>query len=121
MKKKLIIVIVFTIFISFFPFSANAQLVPECGADCDFNDLMELVQNFINFMIVIAIPLAAISFAWAGVLLMTAAGSEDKIKKAHSIFLKVGVGLVFVLTAWLVVYLITSTLLKPDFFLLEGN
>lgn len=102
------------------PFLANAQpLVPDCGADCDFENLVELAQNLMNFMIVISIPLAAISFSWAGFLMMTAGGSEEKIKKAHSIFWKVGVGFLVVLSAWLIVYLITSTLLKEGYSILK--
>ncbi len=95
-------------------------LVPDCPpSGCGWAELLELAQNIMNFMIAIAIPLSAIAFAWAGFLYLSSAGSEDKIKKAHGIFKKVAIGLFFVLAAWLIVWLIVSVLLKPDFILLR--
>jgi len=118
--SSLIIILLSVIFI--FPIFTQAQpLVPTTceGANCDWDDLVGLAQNIMNFLIVLSLPLAAVAFAWAGFLMMTAAGSEEKIKKAHGIFLKVGVGFLIVLTAWLIVYLITSTLLKEGYSLLK--
>lgn len=48
-------------------------------------------------------PLAAISFAWAGWLYMSSAGNESNIKKAHEIFGNVVLGLCIALAAWLIV------------------
>lgn len=93
-----------------------SSLLPDCeGADCDFNDLMQLANNIMKFIIMIAIPLTAIIFSYAGFLYITAAGNEHQIAQAHDIFVKVAIGFFFILAAWLIVYLITSTLLKPDY------
>lgn len=105
------------------PLIALAQIVPnECGGEgqpeCGWGDLVQLAQNLINFLIVLALPLAGAAFAYAGFLYITSTGSEEKVKKAHGIFLKVGIGLALVLGAWLIVYFITSTLLKSDYIIL---
>lgn len=79
---------------------------------CQFNDFVQLGQNLINFLIVLSIPLTAIAFAWAGFLMVTSAGSEEKIKQGKAIFGKVLVGFIFILGAWLIVYTITTALLN---------
>jgi len=96
-------------------------LLPNCGANCDFNHLMELANNIMRFIIMIAIPLAAIAFSWAGFLYITAAGNESQIHHAHDIFIKVATGFFFILAAWLIVYLITSTLLSPEYRTILNN
>ena len=54
-------------------------------------------------MVFIAVPLAAIAFAWAGFLYLSARGNPGQISKAHGIFLNVAIGLGIVLIAWLAV------------------
>ncbi len=77
---------------------------------CDFKALIQLVQNIINFLVYMSAPVAAVAFAWAGVLYLTAAGDEGKIGKAHAIFTDVLIGLGIVLSAWLIVKLIVTGL-----------
>ena len=81
---------------------------------CDFNKLVLLGQNIITALLYIAIPLAAISFSYAGFLYLTAVGDTGKISQAHKIFWNVMVGFLFALAAWLIVYAITSALLDSS-------
>ena len=100
----------------FIPFYSSAQgLVPCNGPDCDYGKLIELAKNIINYLILFTIPLAAIAFAWAGFTFITAAGNESKISKAKEIFWKVSWGFIIVLTAWMIVYLITQALLSDTY------
>lgn len=96
-----------------FAFAALPPLVP-CGNTgqpvCNFYQLTKLVQNIINFLVYMAAPVAAVAFAWAGVLYLTAAGDEKKIGQAHTIFTDVLIGLGIVLSAWLIVKLIVTGL-----------
>lgn len=86
------------------------------GQECEFNDLVQLAQNVINFLIFkIASPLAAIMFAYAGFLYLTNGGNESKVKQAHDIFWYVFLGLVISLAAWLVVNFVL------EFFLGTGS
>lgn len=83
-------------------------LVP-CGngtnaEDCQFEDLITLAKNVMNFLLfTIAVPVTALSFAWAGWLYLSAAGNEGKVKQAHEIFGYVVLGLALALAAWLIV------------------
>lgn len=109
------------------PKDKDFQLVPCKGVndegddDCDFNALMVLFNRIINFIFYVSIPLAAISFSYAGYLYLSAAGNTSQIEKAHKIFEKVLIGFIFILSAWLIVYTITSSLLSSDFKDSESN
>ena len=92
--------------------SVNKNLIPcgtidnptPCGGSQGWNQLMTLINNVINFILFrLALPIAAIMFAYAGFELLTAGGDTSKMKKAKSIFLNVALGLVFAVAAWLIV------------------
>ena len=105
--------IIFAILVA--PFSlAYAGLIPcgdKGGTDCTFKDLFALVANVISFLLFkLAVPLAAIAFAWAGVLLLTDGGNEGKRKKAKEIIQYAVFGLAIALAAWLIVNTIFTTL-----------
>jgi hypothetical protein len=93
-------------------------LIPCDGSDanpCTFTSLMELANNVILYLIYISIPLAAISFTYAGWLFITAGGNPRQISQAWSIFRKVAIGLIFILSAWLIVKTVTDALIYPEF------
>ncbi|MBP9710877.1 MAG: TrbC/VirB2 family protein [Candidatus Pacebacteria bacterium] len=101
------------------PVAAYAQgLVPCTGAmTCDICDLGKLMQNIINFMLVgIAVPLAALMFAYAGVLYFTGGSDPHRIARARKIFKNVLTGLLIALSAWLVVNTIMTVVFSKDFF-----
>lgn len=99
-------------------FASSAGLVP-CGGSgeppCSFSLLIELIQRIINFLLIIAAPIASILFAYAGFLYLTAGEESGKISKAHDVFLNVLIGIVIALAAWLVVNTINNALLKPGY------
>lgn len=102
---------------------AESPLVPCDGSarkPCDFGQLVLLVKNLINYIFIIAVPIATVMFAYAGFLYLTAAGDTGKISKAHSVFWTVFIGFIIILSAWLIVKAI-STLLNPGFSLLGNN
>ncbi len=85
------------------------------GNPCGFDGLIELVRRIISFIIMIAVPFAAIAFAWAGALLLTSAGDPGKISQAKEILWNVFWGLAIVLAAWLIVNSIAGSLLNENF------
>ena len=90
----------------FTPLFASATLV-TCGnegqAACGFTDLIILVKSLLTYILVIAAPLASIMFAYAGFIYMTSQGNTSKRAKAHKVFTSVGIGLFFIVGAWLIV------------------
>lgn len=99
-----------------FPGVLMAQgLVPCDGPDCSFAHVIQLIETVIDFLIfTLAFPIATALFAYAGILMITAGGKEEQIKKAKRVFWHVAVGLLIMLAAWLIVYTITTTLLDTD-------
>ena len=113
--RNYVFVIVFMLLIlpsiSFAVYKLGDPLVPcTDGKACDFNQLMTLVNNVITFILeYMAIPIAAIMFAYAGFLLVTAQGGEAK-SKAKNIFSDAVIGLIIAMAAFLFIKLILSTL-----------
>lgn len=94
---------------------AQSSIIP-CGFDtdgsgtvsgaeqCTFDNLITLAQNVINFLIfMIAAPIAAVMFAYAGFLMVTNQGNESQVNQAKGIFTNVLIGFVIALAAWLLV------------------
>ena len=92
-------------------FGEPAPLVPCDGPNCDFNALMTLINNVINFVFVyLAIPLCAIMFAYAGILLVTSGGSTEARGKAKTIFTNSALGLIIAAAAFLIIRTLLSIL-----------
>lgn len=126
-NKILYIFILVTVLVPSFTQAINTwtpgmSIVPCNGTSqspCDFTALLQLASNIIDFIIYISVSASAIMFAYAGWLYITAQGQPGKISSAHSIFKNVGLGLVFVLGAWLIVKAVLSGLgLGPGYSLL---
>jgi len=102
--KKIILLSIF-----YFLFSiliAEAALVP-CGTSttppCTWCHLMQLVKNIINFMMYLVFPLAAIMIVIGGIMIMTAAGSTERVAKGREIVTAAVTGLLIALLAWLII------------------
>lgn len=83
-----------------------ASLVPCNGTTtpCNYAAIITLIKNIVNFLLFgLAVPLAAISFAVAGVMILTAGGNSSQVERAKEIFWNVVIGLVVALSAWLIV------------------
>ncbi|MCX6739034.1 MAG: pilin [Candidatus Parcubacteria bacterium] len=84
---------------------------PDAANQCGFNDIISLIQRVINFLLfVIAVPLAAMSFAYAGYLYLTAGVNPSNIGKAKTVFIGVIYGFSWALVAWLFVHAIVAGL-----------
>jgi hypothetical protein len=122
MKKKLIKTLIILSIFSFLilPVVSKAQnLIPcgttsnptPCGGAQGWSQLMALVNNVVHFVLFdLAVPIAAIMFAYAGFELLTAGGDTSKMKKAKNIFINVLIGLVVAVAAWLIINTILSIL-----------
>lgn len=98
------------------PCNNNTQAVTNSDGSvtppvpCDFNQAEALINNIITFILFyMALPIAALSFAWAGFLLVKAQGGEAK-NKAKEIFANTVYGLLFAAGAWIIVSTILSIL-----------
>ena len=115
------------------PLAAEAAgLLPNCGpsnagnysvsayylnaTNCNLCDFGQLIQNVINFLIMVSIPISVSMFAWAGILYFTSAGDTHKVEQAHAIFKNVFIGFVIAISGWLVVSVLLSAIINKNFY-----
>ena len=95
--------------------SFGADLIP-CNTTahpepCEFKHVMDLINNVISFILFdMVVPIAAIMFAYAGILLIFSGGDTGKRAKAKSIFINVAIGFIIAIAAWLIVEFILNLL-----------
>ena len=75
---------------------------------CNFQGLMIEIQYLLNVMTIAGVLAAIIGFAIAGGLYVT--GVKKNIDRAHSMFPKIAIGFILILSAWFIVYQILSWL-----------
>jgi hypothetical protein len=75
---------------------------------CDFNYFLIEMRTVINWLFVIAIPIAIVLFAFGGILYIL--GTPGNRKKANGVFTATGIGFGIMLVAWVSVYTIVSWL-----------
>lgn len=94
-----------------FPTPPNNGLIPCDGPDCNFDMLVVLINNVVDFLIVfIAFPFVAIVVAWAAVLLLTSGGSSSAKEKSKKMLWHVVIGLILALLSWGIIKIILITL-----------
>lgn len=102
--------------------TSQPPLIPDCGVigangritqECGYNDLLKLVNNIINWIIMISFPVAAGVMAWAGFTYMTT-GISDQKSAAKKMLQKVFIGFICILAAWLIVNTILDALLADS-------
>ncbi len=83
---------------------------------CQACHLVKLAENIVNFFVYFSIAVATLMFAWAGILYVSSSTNPKNIETAHGIFWTVFVGLIIVLSAWLVVDTIMKTFVRESSF-----
>jgi hypothetical protein len=61
-----------------------AQFAPPSGTGLPENSIMNIIKGIMNWLLALVGILGVIGFAIAGILYLTAAGDEDRIKTAKS-------------------------------------
>lgn len=85
------------------PIIVSAAIVPCDGPNCQACDFAKLGQNVLNFLVQVSVILAGIAIAWAGILMVTSGGDSSKVSTARNIFTNVIIGIIIVLSAWLII------------------
>src|SRR3989344_7977479 len=93
------------------PLIADAQSylpIVQCGNSvnpnpCTTCDFFKMVKNMIDLGLYVITPVAAtLFFIWAGFLMLISAGNPGSYASAKKIFSNAVIGVIIVLTAWLV-------------------
>jgi len=94
--------------------SARAEIfMPPCGMlglPCNANGVEGVLSGFLGWLLATIGFLAIISFAISGILYFTAAGSEDQAKVAKRAMLYSVIGVIVVLSAFVIIQAIDLAL-----------
>lgn len=93
------------------PCDGPAGVAKSSDRVCNFQALLRGINNIINWLFIIAVPISLAAFAYAGILFMT--GKESNISQGKAIFSNVIWGMVIMAGGWLVVRTIIQGLLSP--------
>ncbi len=117
MLRRQVLTVLMTSFVFVPAIAMAAGMQPIVPNDCNVPggcqsvcDLALLAQNVLNDGIYLAVFLSAVLFAWAGFKHMTAGGSPDQIHQANKVFSAVFIGLIIILSAWLIVGTLLSVI-----------
>jgi hypothetical protein len=91
--------------------SKNSDGTIAYTSKCDFNALMNLINIVIHFILFdLALPIAAIMFAYAGFELVTSGGSTEKRGTAKKVFTNTALGFVLAIAGWLIIRTVLTIL-----------
>lgn len=82
--------------------------------DCGYDDLIRAIKKFFGVAIPLALGFSVVVIAYAGYNYMISGSSPGKRTEANNMLQKVVIGIFFMLSAWVIVTLITNSLLKTD-------
>lgn len=113
-------VLIFLALCMLLPLSADAQfgpIVPEVcrTCACGFGGVLAIVQNVVNFIIGISIIFATFIMVWAGGLYVVSATNPESRSTANKMLLNAVIGIVIVLSAWLIVDFVMKSLYGGQF------
>lgn len=100
--------------------AAAQQLVPKAQgvSDVEFYTLCkfgELIQNIINYAVLLSIPLVAVLVGYAGFLYFTSGANPSNVAKAKSIFATAFIGFLVAISGWLIINTILHALISPSY------
>ncbi len=101
----------------------SGGLVPDCGYNiktisnsggtgrmCGLADIITLIQNIIEYIFILVLPIVAIVFAYVGYLYLTSGGNTAKHTQAKEAMTNLGIGILIILAAWLIIKSVLTTL-----------
>lgn len=103
----------------FLPLVASAQLIVNCdpalapgepGA-CGVDAFIQTITNIIQWLQLIIIPLAILFIAVGGFMILTSAGSSDKVSK--------GKGMITIAITGIIIMLLSTLAIKAIFYFLD--
>jgi hypothetical protein len=90
-------------------------IVPPCTEGgtaglCQACNLVQLGQNILRFFVSLSVVAATVMFAYAGFLYVSASSNRSNLDSARTIFVNVFIGLILILTAYLIIDLTLKVL-----------
>ncbi|MFA5050811.1 MAG: pilin [Patescibacteria group bacterium] len=87
-----------------------SQPICACCGDCIPDDFLRLGLNIANIILKYLGVIALVLFIFGGIMWMTSAGSEEKVKKGKAVIMGAVVGMAIVLSAYVIVQMLMQAL-----------
>jgi len=100
-KKELVIISLLILLSA--PLSIGAAGLVPCGDDCDLCDLLILIQNVLDFALKTAFLIVIGFIVYGGFRWIFSLGKEENLKAGQQIITNAIIGLIIILTAWVIV------------------
>lgn len=95
------------------------QTTGKINDPCTFDRFIELAVRIMDLAMYLVVPLAALSFAYAGYELVVSQGNAAALTKAKGILWKVVVGIFFILAGWLIIHSLLAALVDPSYSIIK--
>lgn len=97
--------------------AAETKLLPECvsSGNCTLCDIIQTVINAGKILLGVIGSIVLLMFVIGGFYFLVSGGEDAKIKKGREIIYNAIIGLIIVLSAYLIVTVIISVVTKQDF------
>ena len=89
-------------------------IIPCSGKDCNFSNMMALVNTGLTWFIDASVVVAAVTFIIAGAKILMNPGNDTALSEAKKMFTKTVVGLLIVLLAWAIIHTVITALVNPE-------
>lgn len=83
-------------------------LIPCKGSACTTEDFYTLIANIVRFGLDFAVMIAVVAILWGGFLILISAGDPGRQSQGKDAIKAAVVGLIIVLSAWLIVNTLIS-------------
>lgn len=94
--------------------SGVGQTAKEAGYDTNKPEIETRISQLINIVLSVLGVLFLILIIYGGVIWMTAAGNEEKAKKAKELITEAVIGLIIVLAAYAITFFVVNRLIGPS-------
>jgi|SRR3989344_2151126 len=83
---------------------------PACES---WDQFYQLIENVMNFLLTISIPLAVVVIIYGGFLFMTSGGSEQRVTKGKQAMLSAAIGLAIVFGSYIIITTVLRAIKGP--------
>lgn len=94
---------------------AGTPIVPagcleDKAVNCGLKEMVEVAVNISKLILGVLGSVTLLFFIYGGIVWLTAAGNTQRIEQGKKVFESALVGLIIVLSSWLIIYFITAAL-----------
>lgn len=88
----------------------EAETKGKSTQPCNITAFIKWIKQLINVLLTIAIPIGVIFVVWGAFVIITAGGSEDRVRKGKDVITAAVIGIAIAFGAWLIITTVNKIL-----------